>query len=66
MKKKIIVKHLAESYNLIPKSKHQRTSLNLPDKLKNDVYNFYIRDDISYQLPEKRIQLLLRRRMEVK
>ena len=54
MKKKIIVKHLAESYNLIPKSKHQRTSLKLADKLKNDIYNFYIRDDISYQLPGKK------------
>ena len=51
MKKKIFVKHLGESYNLIPKSKHQRTSLKLADKLKDDVYNFYIRDDISYQLP---------------
>ena len=60
MKKKVIVKHLAESYNLIPKSKHQRTSLKLADKLKNDVYNFYIRDDISYQLPGKKDTIIVR------
>ena len=60
MKKKIIVKHLAESYNLIPKSKHQRISLKLADKLKNDVYNFYIRDDISYQLPGKKDTIVVK------
>ena len=60
MKKKVIVKHLAESYNLISKSKHQRISLKLADKLKNDVYNFYIRDDISYQLPRKKDTIVVK------
>ncbi len=39
---------------MIPKSKHKRTTVHLADKVKNDVYNFYIRDDISYQLPGKK------------
>ena len=53
MKKKINFQHLARSYNSIPKSEHQRTLLQLVDKLKNNVCNFYIRGDISYQLPGK-------------
>ena len=36
---------------MIPKTKHQRTTVQLADKLKTDIYNFYLRDDISYQLP---------------
>lgn len=53
-KKKVIVQHLAEKFGLLLKSTHQRTSLRLADKLKDDVHNFYIRNDISYQLPGKR------------
>ena len=53
-KKKVIIQHLAETFGLIPKSKHQRTTVQLADKLKNDVHNFYLRDDISYQLPGTR------------
>ena len=54
VKKKAIVQHLAQTVGLIPKPTHQRTALQLDDKLKNDVHNFYLRDDISYQLPGKR------------
>ncbi|CAF1101340.1 unnamed protein product [Adineta ricciae] len=50
-KKKIIVQHLAEKFGLLPKSTHQRISLQLTDQLKNAVHNFYLRDDVSYQLP---------------
>ncbi|CAF1928651.1 unnamed protein product [Rotaria magnacalcarata] len=32
----------------------ERTSLKFADKLKDDVHNFYVRNDISYQLPGKR------------
>jgi hypothetical protein len=53
-KKKVVIQHLAETFGLIPKSKHQRTTVQLADQLKNDVHNFYLRDDISYQLPGKR------------
>lgn len=53
-KKKVVVKHLAEKFGLIPKPKHQRTSLQLADNIKDDVQDFYLRDDISYQLPGKR------------
>ena len=53
-KKKVVVQHLAEQFGLISKSKHQRTSLQLADKVKTEVENFYLRDDILYQLPGKR------------
>lgn len=53
-KKKVIVQHLAEKFGLLLKSTHQRTSLRLADKLKDDIHNFYVRNDISYQLPGKR------------
>ncbi|CAF3618617.1 unnamed protein product [Rotaria socialis] len=53
-KKKVVIQHLAEKFGLVPKSKHQRITLQLADKLKTDVHNFYQRDDISYQLPGKR------------
>ncbi|CAF1682944.1 unnamed protein product [Rotaria magnacalcarata] len=50
----IAIQHLAEKFGLVPKSKRQRITLQLADKLKTDVHNFYQRDDISYQLPGKR------------
>ena len=53
-KKKVVAQHLAKQFGLISKSKHQRTSLQLADKVKTEVENFYLRDDISYQLPGKR------------
>ncbi|CAF3417473.1 unnamed protein product [Rotaria socialis] len=53
-KQKVVNQHLAEKFGLVPKSKHQRITLQLADKLKTDVHNFYQRDDISYQLPGKR------------
>ncbi|CAF1985414.1 unnamed protein product [Rotaria magnacalcarata] len=53
-KKKVVIQHLAEKFGLVPKSKHQRITLQLADKLKIDIHNFYQRDDISYQLPGKR------------
>ncbi|CAF1536035.1 unnamed protein product, partial [Rotaria sp. Silwood1] len=59
-KKKVIIQHLAETFGLIPKSKHQRTTIQLADKLKNDVHNFYLRDDISYQLPGKRDTVVIK------
>ncbi|CAF2142451.1 unnamed protein product [Rotaria magnacalcarata] len=43
-----------KKFCLLSKSKHQRTSLKLADKLKDDVHNFYVRNNISYQLPGKR------------
>ena len=54
MKKKVIIQHLARSYNLILRSKHRHTSLQFVGKLKSDVHNFVIRDDISYRLPGKK------------
>ena len=39
---------------MISKPTHNRTTTQLTDQLKNDVYNFYLRDDVSYQLPGKR------------
>lgn len=53
-KKKVVIQHLAQSVGLIPKPTHQRSTIQLGDKLKTDIYNFYVRDDISYQLPGKR------------
>ncbi|CAF3615613.1 unnamed protein product [Rotaria sp. Silwood1] len=53
-KKKVIIQHLAQQIGLIPKSKHKRTTAQFTDKVKIDVYNFYIQDDISYQLPGKK------------
>ncbi|CAF4510123.1 unnamed protein product, partial [Rotaria magnacalcarata] len=52
-KKKVVIQHLAEKFGLVPKSKHQRITLQLADKLKIDIHNFYQRDDISYQLPDE-------------
>ncbi|CAF4588566.1 unnamed protein product, partial [Rotaria sp. Silwood2] len=59
-KKKVVIQHLAETYGLIPKSKHQCTTVLLADKLKNDVHNFYLRDDISYQLPGKKDTIVIK------
>ncbi|CAF4073123.1 unnamed protein product, partial [Rotaria sp. Silwood2] len=59
-KKKVVIQHLAETYGLIPKSKHQCTTVQLADKLKNDVHNFYLRDDISYQLPGKKDTIVIK------
>ena len=53
-KKKVIIQHLAQGVGLIPKPTHKRNAIRLGDKLKNDVHNFYLRDDISHQLPGKR------------
>ncbi|CAF4590144.1 unnamed protein product, partial [Rotaria socialis] len=53
-KKKVVIQHLAEKFGLAPKSKHQRITLQLANKLNTGVHNFYQRDDISYQLPGKR------------
>ena len=44
---------------LISESKHHRTTVQLADTLKTDVYNFYLRDDISYQLPAKKDTLII-------
>ena len=59
-KKKIVIQHLAKQFGLLPKSKHQRTSLQLTDAIKTDVRNFYLRDDISYQLPGKRDAMVVK------
>ncbi|CAF1114752.1 unnamed protein product, partial [Rotaria magnacalcarata] len=48
---------LAEKFGLVPKSKHQRITLQLADKLKIDIHNFYQRDDISYQRDDISYQL---------
>jgi hypothetical protein len=45
---------------LIPKSKHPRTIVQLADKLKNDVHNFFLQDDISYQLPDTRNTIVIK------
>jgi hypothetical protein len=42
VKKKVIIQHLAQSVGLIPKPTHKRTALQVADKLKNDVHNFYL------------------------
>ncbi|CAF1401516.1 unnamed protein product [Didymodactylos carnosus] len=59
-KKKIIVQHLAQKFGLIPKPTHHRTSVQLSEKLKKDIYNFYVRDDVSYQLPGKRDTIVVK------
>ncbi|CAF4853346.1 unnamed protein product, partial [Rotaria sp. Silwood2] len=59
-KKKVIIQHLAGTFGLISKSKHQRTTVQLADQLKTDVYNFYLRDDISYQLPGKKDTIVIK------
>ena len=59
-KKKAITQHLAETYSLFPKSKHQRITSKLANRLETDVYNFYLRDDISYQLPDKRHRIVVK------
>ena len=48
-------------FDLISESKHHRTTVQLADKLKTDVYNFYLRDDISYQLPAKKDTLIIKK-----
>ncbi|CAF4472550.1 unnamed protein product, partial [Didymodactylos carnosus] len=40
-KKAVIVRYLAQTFGLIPNSKHQRTTVQLAGKLKNDVHNRY-------------------------
>ena len=53
-RKKIIVQHLAQTTNLLPKTTLKRVIVQIADKLKLDVHNFYICDDISYQLPGRK------------
>ena len=59
-KKKVLIRHLAESCGLIPKPTHQRIMVQISEKVKNDVQNFYLRDDILYQLPGKRDSIVIR------
>ncbi|CAF1260225.1 unnamed protein product [Didymodactylos carnosus] len=44
----------SQKYNLVPKPVRQRTCANISDQIKNAVHKFYLRDDVSYQLPGKR------------
>ncbi|CAF0958568.1 unnamed protein product, partial [Didymodactylos carnosus] len=53
-KKKDVIQHLAQKYNLVPKPVQQHTCANTFDQIKNAVHKFYLRDDVSYQLPDKR------------
>ena len=46
-------------FGLISEGKHHRTTVQIVDKLKTDFYNFYLRDDISYQLPAKKDTLII-------
>ncbi|CAF1371571.1 unnamed protein product, partial [Didymodactylos carnosus] len=46
--------------SIVPKPTYQRTQVQLADKLKQSVYKFYVRDDISYQLPGKRDTIVVR------
>lgn len=59
-KKTAIIEHLAQSVGLIPKRTHERSSLQISDKIKDHIYNFYIRDDVSYQLPGKRDTIVVK------
>ena len=59
-KKKVLIRHLAESCGLIPKPIHQRITLQIFEKVKNDMQKFYLRDDISYQLSGKRDTIVIR------
>jgi len=61
MKKKVVIQHLAQNVGLIPKPTHQCSTLQLSDKLKTDIHNFYVRDDISYQLPGKRDTVVVKK-----
>ncbi|CAF0821932.1 unnamed protein product [Didymodactylos carnosus] len=51
-KKKDVIQHLAQKYNLAPKPVQQRTCANISDQIKNVVHKFYLRDNVSYQLSE--------------
>ena len=59
-KKNVIIQHLAQDVGLIPKPTHKRIALQLGDKLKNEVRNFYLRDDILYQLPGKKDTIVVK------
>ncbi|CAF4454979.1 unnamed protein product, partial [Didymodactylos carnosus] len=51
---------LAQKYNLVPKPVQQRTCANISDEIKNAVHKFYLRDDVSYQLPGKRDTIVVK------
>ena len=55
-KRVVIVRHLAESLDIVPKvtNKHERQQRQLSATLKEAIVEFYGRDDISYQMPVKR------------
>ncbi|CAF1214726.1 unnamed protein product [Didymodactylos carnosus] len=59
-KKKVLVQHLAQTFGLLPKTTHHRVSVQLPKKLKNAIFKFYIRDDVSYQCPGKRDTIVMK------
>ncbi|CAF4436359.1 unnamed protein product, partial [Didymodactylos carnosus] len=60
-KKKDVIQHLAQKYNLVPKSVQQRTCANISDQIKNAVHKFYLKDDVSYQLPEENKGIIISR-----
>ncbi|CAF1613413.1 unnamed protein product, partial [Didymodactylos carnosus] len=59
-KKKDVIQHIAQKYNLVPKPVQQRTCANMSDQIKNAVHKFYLRDNVSYQLPGKRDTIVVK------
>ncbi|CAF0954428.1 unnamed protein product [Didymodactylos carnosus] len=59
-KKNVVVQHIAKKLGLIAPSTHERVTAQHPEKLKEAVQKFYVRDDISYQLPRKRDTIVVK------
>ena len=59
-KKKLVIQAIAQSIGLIDLASHERTTRRLSRQLKDAIVEFYCRDDISYQMPEKRDTIVVR------
>ena len=60
-KRNHVIHHIAQLFDVMPKSidKHKLEQRSLPVELKKAVIQFYNRDDISYQTPDKRDYIIV-------
>jgi hypothetical protein len=59
-KKRLVVQAIAQSMGLLGQNLHKRATRQLSSKLKDDIVQFYCRNDISYQMPGKRDTIVVR------
>ncbi|CAF1322579.1 unnamed protein product, partial [Rotaria sordida] len=56
----VVIRSLTQTVGLLPLDTHQRVTTKVPIQIKNDNTSFYCRDDISYQMSEKRDTVVIK------